>query len=204
MSRRRRTPGTACDAIRSPAIRIKANSTLALWNRYQIEPSAPNGPYDRANVGLRDVLTGVRTPVQPSGGQLYTTNGQGTGPFNVCELTAQPGWNGSSPGHPAFNESTWSSAAFNPGGAFTNRLAQIEIRYGTDALMHPSGFDYDQVTVTNFDDLVPDTQPNACVAQAVAPVALAVDTAGNAVMEPNETGRHGAHVAEHRHPARSP
>ena len=67
--------------------------------------------------------------------------------------------------------STWTSTAMNPGGAFTNRLAYIEIRYGTDPLLHPSGFDYDQVTVTNFDDVVPDTLPNTCIAQGVAPAA---------------------------------
>jgi hypothetical protein len=179
--------GDQCDVIRSPAIRVKANSTLALFNRFQIEPTDPTmGPYDRANVGLRDVVTNVRQHISPSGGQLYTTAGIGTGTYTACELTAQPGWNGNSPGFPNFNESTWTSTAMNPGGAFTNRLAFIEIRYGTDPLLHPSGFDYDQVTVTNFDELVPDQLTNTCVAQAAAPQALAVDTAGNQVMEPSE------------------
>jgi hypothetical protein len=177
--------GDTCDALRSPAIRIGATSTLALHNRYQIEPTDPTGgPYDRANVGLRDVVTNVRTAVVPSGGHLYTL---APGAINgTCEQTNQGGWNGNSPGFPSFNESTWNAGAFNPGGAFTNRLAYIEIRYGTDPLLHPAGFDFDQVTVTNFEDVVPDGLPDVCVAQAVAPAALAVDTAGNNVMEPNE------------------
>ena len=32
-----------CDVIRSPAIRLTATSTLSLQNRYDIEPTAPNG-----------------------------------------------------------------------------------------------------------------------------------------------------------------
>ena len=176
-----------CDAIRSPAIRLKATSTMSLHNRFQIEPTDPAmGPYDRANVGIRTLDTGARTIVSPSGGQLYTTNGTGTGTYGACEQTNQPGWNGNSPGFPAFNQSTWTAAALNPAGVFTNRLAHIEIRYGTDPLLNPAGFDYDQVTVTDFDDVVPDVLPNACIAEAVTPVALTVDAAGNSVMEPNE------------------
>jgi trimeric autotransporter adhesin len=152
-----------CDVVRSPAIRLKATSTLALFNRFQIEPTDPGmGPYDRANVGIRTVDTGVRTPVSPSGGQLYTTAGIGTGQFTACALTSQPGWNGNSPGFPNFNQSTWNSGALNPAGVFNNRLAHIEIRYGTDPLLHPSGFDFDQVVLTDFDDVVPDTQQDVC------------------------------------------
>jgi hypothetical protein len=175
-----------CDAIRSPFFRVKATSTLSMFDRYQIEPTDPvGGPYDRANVGLRDVITNVRTVIIPSSGQLYTLT---PGAINgTCEQTGQAGWNATSPGYPAFNTSTWNAGAFNPGGAFTNRLVSIEIRYGTDPLLHPNGLDFDEVTLTDFDELVADVLPNVCVAQAVAPQALAVDTAGNGVFENNET-----------------
>jgi hypothetical protein len=179
-----------CDAVRSPAIRVKANSTLSLHNRFQIEPTDPaGGPYDRANVGLRALDTGTRTVISPSGGLLYTTIGTGgTGTYAECEQEAQPGWNGTSPGYPTnFLESTWTSAAMNPGGAFTNRLAYIELRYGTDFGLHLEGYDFDQVTVTNFDDIVADVQGNVCAAQAAAAMALAVDAGGNGVYQPNET-----------------
>jgi hypothetical protein len=178
-----------CDVVRSPAIRLSATSTLALFNRFEIEPTDPTmGPYDRANVGIRPLDTGVRQHIVPSGGQLYTTNGQGTGQYDACELTGQPGWNGTSPGFPnTFNESTWNSGAMNPGGVFTNRLAYIEIRYGVDPGLHLAGFDFDQVTVTNIDDLVPDVVPNVCIAQNAAPFGIAVDAGGNGVYQPNET-----------------
>ena len=174
-----------CDAIRSPSFRVKAGSALSVFNRFQIESDDPiGGPYDRANVGLRDLETNVRTVIVPSSGQLYTiTSGGANG---TCETTGQVGWNGASPGFPTFNASNWNAAAFNPGGALTNRLASIEIRYGTDPLLNPSGLDFDQVTLTDFDELVPDAMTDTCVAQAVEPLALAVDTAGNGVYQPNE------------------
>ncbi|HET8647848.1 MAG TPA: hypothetical protein VFO85_20280, partial [Vicinamibacteria bacterium] len=175
----------ACDVIRSPALRVRADSTLALHARYEIESTDPvGGPYDRANVGLRDTATGVRTVIAPSGGQLY--NVPAGSPNGTCEQMGQAGWNSTSPGWPAFNESTWNAAALNPGGAFTSRVVHLEIRYGTDALVNHSGFDFDQVTLNRFDLLVPDAVPDVCLAQAVAPSALGLDAAGNSVLEPGE------------------
>jgi len=170
-----------CDLIRSPAIGLKANSTLSLFNRYVTETPIPI-PYDRANIGIVDLGSGARTTIIPSGGRLYELPA-GT-PNGACVTGNQAGWAGS---QGAFAQSTWNSGAMNPGGVFTNKRVQIEAAYGTDPGLAEDGFRFDEVTVTNFDDLVADVQPNACVAQGVSPFALAVDTAGNSVMEPNET-----------------
>jgi len=175
-----------CDVIRSPLVRLRANSTLSLFDRYDIEPTDPQGgPYDRANVGVVDVLNATRTVAIPSSGQLYTL--ASGAPNGTCSTSNQAGWNAQSPGYPAFNASNWSSAALNPGGVFTHRQAFLEIRYGTDELLHPDGFDFDQATLTNFDLQGADQQPNTCQAQAAEPAALAVDASGNRVFQPGET-----------------
>ena len=65
----------------------------------------------------------------------------------------------------SFLQSTWSSAALNPGGMFTGRKAHLSVAFGTDALVNGYGFDFDQVTLTDFDLQVPDTQ--ACTVKPV-------------------------------------
>ncbi len=170
-----------CDIARSPVISLKATSTLSLFNRYTTETPVPI-PYDRANIGIVDLNTGNRTTIVPSGGRLYEL--PPGAPNGACVTGDQAGWAGT---QTTFAQSTWNSGAMNPGGIFTNKRVQIETAYGTDPGLAEEGFHFDEVTVTNFDDLVPDTFPNVCLAAAVAPAALAVDTAGNSVMEPNET-----------------
>jgi hypothetical protein len=169
-----------CDLVRSPPMRLKANSTLSLFNRYFTETPVPI-PYDRANVGVVDLASGARTTVVPTGGRLYEI-APGT-PEGGCVTTGQAGWAGV---QTAFAPSTWSPAALNPGGVFTDKRVQIEVAYGTDQSVAEDGFHFDEVTVTNFEVLIADALPNTCAAAAVAPVALAVDTAGNSVLEPNE------------------
>jgi S-layer family protein len=176
-----------CDVIRSPLIRLTGTSTLSLQNNYDIEPTSPNGPYDRANLGVVDLTLGTRTVISPTGGTLYTVTPGPNPLYTECQQSGQAGWNGTSPGYPAFAASSWTSAALNPGGVFTGRKTQLEFRYGTDFGLHLEGFDYDQVTMTNFDLQGPDQQPNICVAQAVEAFGLTVDSGGNGVFQPNET-----------------
>jgi hypothetical protein len=143
----------SCDAIRSPLVVLTDASTLSVWNRYDIEPDSGGESWDRANVSVFDVNVGSRAVVTPDGGTLYTVaDGRANG---TCQTTGQAGWNGVSPGNPSFHESTWSSAAINPGGAFTGRLAQLDVRYGTDPNLAGNGFDFDEVTLTNFYIQVP-------------------------------------------------
>ena len=145
-----------CDLARSPEIRLKANSTLSLWNRYQTEPAAPT-PYDRANVGVVDLDAGTRTTIVPNGGRLYDYP-PGT-PNGACVTGGEAGWAGD---QQTFAISTWDSSATNPGGIFTDRRVQLEAAYGTDAGLALEGFHFDEVTISNFDELVADTQPNQC------------------------------------------
>ena len=176
----------ACDAIRSPRFVIGPSTTLTIHDRHQIEGTSPTLGYaDRANVAVRDVATNSRTVVDPDGGHVYTMTG---GDLNhICFQPGERGWNATSPGYPDFNPSSWTAAALNPGGAFTGRVAQIEVQYGTDFVTSLAGMDFDQVTLTDFQDLVPDVQGDACAAQAAEPLAVAVDAAGNGVYQPNET-----------------
>jgi hypothetical protein len=176
-----------CDVIRTPLVRLTGTSTMSLQNNFDIEPTSPNGPYDRANVGVVDLALGTRTVINPSGGTTYTVT-PGPNPLYVeCQQSGQAGWNGTSPGYPAFAASSWTNAALNPGGVFTGRKTQLEIRYGTDFGLHLEGFDFDEVVMTSFDLQVADTQSNTCVALAVEPFGLAVDAGGNGVFQPNET-----------------
>jgi len=137
-----------CDVARSPEMRLKANSTLSLWNKYQTEPPVPI-PYDRANVGVVDLDAGTRTTIVPNGGRLYDLP-PGT-PNGACVTGGEGGWSGD---NQTFAISTWDAAATNPGGAFTDRRVQIEAAYGTDAGLALEGF--------HFDELVADAQPNQC------------------------------------------
>ncbi|MEP6993213.1 MAG: hypothetical protein ABI968_01735, partial [Acidobacteriota bacterium] len=172
----------ACDVIDSPTVRLTATSTLSLYNKYTTENPVPI-PYDRANVGIRDLATNTRTTIVPSSGRLYdlpqpTING-------TCVTNGQGGWSGT---NASFAISNWNSAAVNPGGTFTGKIVALEVGYGTDSGLSLAGFDFDEVVLTNFEELGPDTQSDACdgVIVAVGVEALDVDSGGNGVLEPNE------------------
>ena len=145
-----------CDEVRSPEIRLSGASTLSLFNQFSIEPGTPVlGFYDRANVGLHDVLAGQRTTAVPDGGRLYDASG----PNGVCVTNGQRGWSGV--GIP-FAASNWSSSALAAAGSAGRRL-RLSIGYGTDPNTEGTGFQFDRVTLTNFDLQVPDTRSNVCV-----------------------------------------
>ena len=175
----------ACDAIRSPLLVLSDTSTLSIYDRYDIEPDSGGESWDRANVSIFDVSAGTRTVVSPDGGTVYTVaDGRANG---TCLTSGQAGWNAVSPGNPNFQPSTWSASALNPGGTLTGRLAQLDVRYGTDANLAGAGFDFDEVTITNFYVQVPDAQGDKCLTEFVAPAGLTVDGVGNFVLDPGET-----------------
>ena len=149
-----------CDLVRSPVIRLTASSTLSLYDRYDTENPIPI-PYDRANIGMYDLDAGTRTTVVPDGGRLYDLP-PGT-PNGACVTGGQAGWAGT---QTTFAISTWTSAALNPGGIFTGKRVQLEGAYGTDPGVAMEGFHFDEVTVANFEDIVPDAQPDVCAAVA--------------------------------------
>jgi hypothetical protein len=146
-----------CDEIESPVVRLTAGSTLSLFNQFIIEPGTePTGGYfDRANVGLRDKATGGRTTVVPDGGRLYTASG----PNGACVTGGQPGWEGLGP---LFQQSSWSAGALNPAGGFTGKIVALDVAYGTDTTAALAGFQLDEVTLTNFEEQVPDRQSDVC------------------------------------------
>jgi len=61
------------------------------------------------------------------------------------------------------------------------------VRYGTDANLAGAGFDFDEVTITDYYIQVPDAHSDTCLTESVAPAGLAVDAAGNGVIEVGET-----------------
>jgi hypothetical protein len=152
-----------CDVARSPIIRLTATSTLSLQQRYDTEIPTPI-PYDRANVGIFNTATGVRTVVIPNGGDLYDlAPGAANG---TCDTTEQAGWSADTDpdctAGAAFQTSTWTAAALNPGGVFTGVSARLSVNYGTDPAANGFGFHFDNVILTNFQEAVPDVQSNTC------------------------------------------
>jgi trimeric autotransporter adhesin len=147
----------ACDHIRSPEVSLTATSTLSLYNQHDIEGFFAQGQvwYDRANLGLYNTADGSRTVVSPSGGRTYNASG----PNGSCGTTGQAGWADTAA---SWAQSSWSSAALQA-GAFAGELVQLDLRYGTDGLEQGFGFWFDEVVLTNFNELVPDAQNDSCV-----------------------------------------
>jgi uncharacterized repeat protein (TIGR01451 family) len=150
-----------CDHLRSPPVMLTPASTLSLWTRYDIEPVF-NGTtwYDRANVGLYDVGADARAAVDPDGGRLYNAGG----PRGTCGTTDQSGWAGQQLN---WGQSNWTAAALG-GGSLAGRPVQLDVRYGTDQLIQGFGFHLDQVTLTGFQQLDADGQPDSCSCNADA------------------------------------
>ena len=177
----------SCDVVQSPLISLSNTSTLTMRLRYDIEPPSGGQSFDRANFSIVNVGTGQRTVIVPSSGRPYQVpDGAANG---TCGTTGQAGWNGQTPGYPTlWYGATFDQNALNPGGVFTGIPVRLEVNYGTDGAVAGHGFQFDEVTVTNFYGQAPDQQPDICgVGTSVAPTALAVDAAGNGVLEVGET-----------------
>jgi hypothetical protein len=150
-------------------LRLSSTSTLSLSTQFDIEPIFQGQIwYDRANVGRYDVATGVRTPVSPSGGRGYNASGAN----GTCGTTGQPGWAGSAT---SWAQSTWTANALGSAGA-AGDLIQLDVRYGTDSVLQGFGLHFDEVTLTDVDVQVADTQSDSCVPSMC----------GNGVREGNE------------------
>jgi hypothetical protein len=175
-----------CDVIQSPVFFLTDTSTLRMWIRYDIEPPSGGQQWDRANVSLVDVVTGERTVLVPSSGRAYSVpDGSGNG---TCGTSGQAGWNEQTPAYPnLWYNVEFDQAALNPGGAFTNRLAKLQINYGTDENSAGGGIDFDEVKLTDFYLQGPDSHSDNCSQSTfVEPTALSVDAAGNGVLEVGE------------------
>ena len=150
-----------CDVVRSPLVRLSATSTLSLQNHFDIEPFFAGGGvwYDRANVAFREDSNEAITVVSPSSGRAYNASGAN----GTCGTANQPGWAGAGM---SWLPSNWTSAALQA-PTLAGKPGNIVIRYGTDPGDHRNGFRFDQVTLTNFDIQVGDTQSNVCVAASL-------------------------------------
>ena len=176
-----------CDIVRSPLIILTDTSTMTLRMRYDIELQSGGQYWDRANVSLFDPSDSSRTVLVPSSGRPYSVpDGASNG---VCGTSGQAGWNGITPSYPnLWYDASFNAGAFNPGGAFTDRIVQIQINYGTDEAVAEDGFDFDQVSVTNFYNQVPDSHGDDCDSAAfLGAAALTVDGAFNGVLEVGES-----------------
>ena len=149
----------ACDQIRSPVVKLNPDSTLTLYNQFEIEPFSGSW-YDRGNVGLFDLETGTRANVAPSVGRTYLADDAN----GICVAGGQPGWAGAGPG---WLPSMWAAADLDAAARAGRRL-QIDIAYGTDSLLALSGLQIDEVTLTSFELQSADGQAEVCAAQVIA------------------------------------
>ncbi len=145
-----------CDRIRSPLLVLSPTSTMTLWNNYDIEPQSAGSWYDRANVGVVD-QAGDRTPVSPDGGRLYNADSSGPGNYTGCN-EGEDGWAGA---EDTWGTSSWTAAALQS-PVFAGDFVQLEVVSATDAAVTNRGFWFDQVTVTDLDLQVEDTQSDVC------------------------------------------
>ena len=176
-----------CDIVQSPLFFLTDTSTLELRLRYDIEPQSGGQYWDRANISVVDAQSGDRVVITPSGGRPYQVpDGSANG---TCGTGGQAGWDASTPGFPnLWYNATFDAAALNPGGAFTNRVAYLQINYGTDEAVAGQGFDFDEVKLTDFYLQLPDAHGDDCSQSLfAAATGIVVDGAGNGVLEVGET-----------------
>ena len=143
-----------CDQVRSPAFRLTASSTMTLQNNYEIENFSGQW-WDRANVAFFE--GGARNSVDPDGGRLYNASGAGA----TCVTVGQNGWanvNGT------WGSSSWSAGALGSAGR-AGQTVQLDVAYGTDVSVNGKGFWFDQVTVTDVEELVADAQGDSCTSE---------------------------------------
>ena len=94
------------------------------------------------------------------GGKLYDL--PPNSPNGACVTLNQAGWAADTDADcdppDTFTRSSWRPGALNPGGVFNGHKAYLEVAYATDPLAHGWGFDFDQVSMDNFDLQTPDHQ----------------------------------------------
>jgi hypothetical protein len=148
----------ACDQIRSPLIRPAAGATLAIGTRYSIENQSAGSWFDRANVGIFDPATGVRTRILPTAGRLYEATPSG----GECLLKNQEGWAGT--------QNSWADSSGFDLSPWTGRDVQIDIVYATDAQVSGTGFRFDNVRLTSVQTYGADQHADLCSGCSAAPV----------------------------------
>jgi hypothetical protein len=142
-----------CDQVRSPALRLTATSTMTVWTNFDIEGQGgfPAQWWDQANVAVYD---GSRSIVDPDSGRLYNSDGAGA----TCVTVGGNGWADAAN---SWASSGWSATALGS-AALAGTAIQLDVAYGTDVSVNGKGFWFDQVTVTDVEELVPDAQSDSC------------------------------------------
>ncbi|MCP3911799.1 MAG: hypothetical protein GY713_12690, partial [Actinomycetia bacterium] len=151
--------GFQCNRIISPVIGLAVDSTMELWNNWDIEPQSGGQWYDRANVGVIDTA-GERTLLTPDGGRLYNADSSGPGTYGGCN-EPEEGWADVTD---TWGTSSWSAAAMQT-GEFGGDFVRLEVIYATDALEEGRGFWFDELTLTNVDLQTNDAQTDVCKGQ---------------------------------------
>ena len=147
-----------CDILASPLLRLSPTSTLSLWNTFDITvPNTFDGYiYDTANIQLNLLDSRGSLPQQVSSGREYYRL-QDIGPDNfwICNHYSN-GWAGLG--------DSWASSTFDGAALGAPDLAgepvQVHVIYGQSRRNQKPGFSFDEVTLTDFDLQVPDTQGN--------------------------------------------
>lgn len=159
-----------CGKLTSPGFLINASggSTMAFRLWADIEPLTDQW-YDRANVHIVDIDTGVETLVTPASGPAYNASGNPQG--GICHIPGEAGWGA--------NLGGFTQVTFNL-GAFQGRRIQVQVNYNTDEGDDREGIYIDALSITNA-ALLPlpaDSQADTCtvpeVSPALAPVGLGV------------------------------
>ena len=142
-----------CDEVQSPVVMPeRPRRRCPCRTTSTSSPSRPaTGTTGRTSAAC-DVATGDRTVVGPSGGRLYNASGVGG---VLRPRPATPGW---AAANPTWAASTWTAAALGSAGVGRTSPSGSNIKYGTDPAANDFGFRFDQVTLTDFNLKVADTQ----------------------------------------------
>ncbi len=154
-----------CTRATSPVVLLGAgSSTLTIEVNGEIEPLTDTW-YDRANVHIVDVDTGVSTVVIPASGFAYSATANSGDA--LCRIAGEPGWAGSFP--------TWNLASFDL-TPWQGKRIRIELNYATDEGDDRDGIYIDDLQITNATATASpaDAQSNACSVPEVSPPATPV------------------------------
>lgn len=162
-----------CTRATSPVLLVGPGpSTLSLQVNGEIEPLT-DAWYDRANVHVLDVESGVSTLLIPGSGLAYNATAGSGGA--LCRIPFEPGWAGLFP--------TWNLATFDL-SPWQGKRVRIQVNYATDEGDDRDGIYVDDVQITNAtaSPAPADAQSNSCpvpeVSAPATPVPLSIGKLG--------------------------
>ena len=147
-----------CDSLTSLPFQATATSSMSVDVRYDIEAFSGQW-WDRANVHVVNLNTGVHTYVTPTG-TPYEATADSTNFICHVDPDTEGGWAGMNPSWPAFDTATFDLSSF------AGQVVQVEFNFATDGAAVGTGFWVDDIQFT-------DIQPRICDAQACGEAATA-------------------------------